>query len=128
MLKYSSAFSSFSVSDTMKSKQFYEKTLGLEVAEVPEMKGLLNIEVKGSGRVMLYTKPDHVPASFTVLNFMVQDVEKTVDELTGKGVKFEIYSNEHFRTDNKGILRGEGSAIAWFKDPSGNIISVIEEK
>ena len=128
MFKYSSAFSSFSVSDTVKSKQFYEKTLGLEVTEVPEMKGLLNIQVKGSGRVMLYTKPDHVPGSFTVLNFMVQDVEKTVDELTGKGVKFEIYSNKNIKTDNKGILRGKGSAIAWFKDPSGNIISVIEDK
>ena len=78
---------------------------------------------------MIYSKPDHTPASFTVLNFLVNDVEKTVDELTTKGVKFEIYNEPNLKTDDKGILRGGGGpTIAWFKDPAGNILSVIEEK
>jgi predicted enzyme related to lactoylglutathione lyase len=128
MLKDSNAFSSFSVNDLQKAKQFYAKTLGLEVSEVPEMKGLLKLHVKGSASVMVYTKPDHKPATYTVLNFLVKNVEKKVDELTNKGVKFEIYNNENLKTDEKGILRGEGTTIAWFKDPAGNIISVIEER
>jgi predicted enzyme related to lactoylglutathione lyase len=128
MFKNNDAFSSFSVNDLQKARQFYTKTLGLEVSEVPEMKGLLKLHVKGSESVMIYTKPDHTPAAFTVLNFMVKNVEKTVDELTKKGVKFEIYNNKNLKTDERGILRGEGTTIAWFKDPAGNIISVIEEK
>lgn len=128
MLKDNNAFSSFSVNDLQKAKQFYAKTLGLDVSEVPEMKGLLKLHVKGSESVMVYTKPEHTPATYTVLNFLVKNVEKTVDELTDKGVKFEIYNNKNLKTDEKGILRGEGTAIAWFKDPAGNIISVIEEK
>ena len=128
MLKDNNAFSSFSVNDLQKAKQFYTKTLGLEVSEVPEMKGLLKLHVKGSESVMVYTKPDHKPATYTVLNFLVKNVEKTVDELKKKGVKFEIYNTENLKTDEKGILRGDGTAIAWFKDPAGNIISVIEGK
>ncbi len=128
MLKDSNAFSSFSVNDLQKAKQFYAKTLGLDVSEVPEMKGLLKLHVKGSDSVMVYTKPDHKPATYTVLNFLVKNVEKKVDELTNKGVKFEIYNNKNLKTDEKGILHGEGTAIAWFKDPAGNIISVIEER
>jgi len=128
MLKSSKAFSSFSVNDSEKAKQFYTKTLGLEVSEVPEMKGLLNLHVKGSENIMIYPKPNHQPATFTVLNFMVKDVEKTVDELTGKGVKFEIFDEKDLKTDKKGISRGQGQTIAWFKDPAGNFISIMEER
>jgi len=128
MLKSSKAFSSFSVNDSEKAKQFYTKTLGLEVSEVPEMKGLLNLHVKGSENIMIYRKPNHQPATFTVLNFMVKDVEKTVDELTGKGVKFEIFDEKDLKTDKKGISRGQGPTIAWFKDPAGNFISIMEER
>ncbi|HKB84566.1 MAG TPA: VOC family protein [Ignavibacteriaceae bacterium] len=128
MLKSSKAFSSFSVNDSEKAKQFYTKTLGLEVSEVPEMKGLLNLHVKGSENIMIYPKPNHQPATFTVLNFMVKDVEKTVDELTGKGVKFEIFDEKDLKTDKKGISRGQGPTIAWFKDPAGNFISIMEER
>ena len=128
MFKNTSVFSSFSVNDLHKAKEFYGHTLGLEVAEIPEMPGLLNVHVAGGHRVMIYLKPDHTPAVFTVLNFQVTDVEKTVDELTGKGVKFEIYKNPEFSTDEKGISRGRGPLIAWFKDPAGNILSVVEAK
>ncbi len=127
MVKYSKAFSSFSVNDSQKAKDFYSNKLGLEVTEVPEMEGLLNLHIKGSENVMIYPKPDHQPATFTVLNFMVQDIEKTVDELTAKGVKFEIYNEENLKTDNKGISRGPGPTIAWLRDPAGNFISILEE-
>ena len=127
MVNYSKAFSSFSVDDAEKAKDFYSKKLGLKVTEVPEMKGLLNLHIKDSENVMVYLKPDHQPATFTVLNFMVPDVEKTVDELTSKGVKFEVFNDENLKTDDKGISRGRGPTIAWFKDPAGNFISIIEE-
>jgi predicted enzyme related to lactoylglutathione lyase len=127
MIKVSNAFGSFSVKDIQKAKDFYRQKLGLEVTEVPEMKGLLNLRVAGSGRILIYQKPDHVPAGFTVLNFAVDNVEKAVDELTKQGVHFEKYEG-NIKTDEKGIARGGGSTIAWFKDPSGNILSVLEEK
>jgi catechol 2,3-dioxygenase-like lactoylglutathione lyase family enzyme len=128
MVRYNRAFSSFSVNDSEKARDFYSNKLGLEVTEVPEMKGLLNLHIKGSENVMIYPKPNHQPATFTVLNFMVPDVEKTVDELTTKGVKFEIYDDENLKTDKKGVMRGgAGPTIAWFKDPAGNFISIIEE-
>ncbi len=127
MVNYSKAFSSFSVDDAEKAKDFYSKKLGLKVTEVPEMKGLLNLHIKDSENVMVYLKPDHQPATFTVLNFMVPDVEKTVDELTSKGVKFEVFNDENLKTDDKGISRGRGPTIAWCKDPAGNFISIIEE-
>lgn len=123
------AFSSFSVNDFEKAKEFYGKTLGMNVTEVPEMKGLLNLSINGGNRIMIYHKSNHIPASFTVLNFLVKDVEKTVDELTAKGIQLEIYNEPNLKTDNKGILRGSGGpTIAWFKDPAGNILSIIEEK
>ncbi len=127
MLNNSKAFSSFSVNDSEKAKQFYSEVLGLQVSEVPEMKGLLNLHIKGSESIMIYPKPNHQPATFTVLNFPVKDVEKTVDELTGKGVKFEIFDDKDLKTDKKGIMRGRGPTIAWFKDPAGNFISIMEE-
>jgi hypothetical protein len=92
------------------------------------MKELLNLHIDDSNKVMLYSKPNHIPATFTVLNFPVDDVEKTVTEMNKKGVKFEIYNEKDLKTDNRGILSGNGMKIAWFKDPAGNILSVIEDK
>jgi predicted enzyme related to lactoylglutathione lyase len=129
MFKDTLAFSSYSVKDINKAKEFYSQTLGLEVSDVLGMNELLRLKIKGSNDVMIYSKPNHTPASFTVLNFPVADVEKAVDELTEKGIKFEIYNEPNLKTDEKGILRGgESPTIAWFKDPAGNILSLIEDK
>ena len=124
MFKDIKAFSSFSVNDLEKAKKFYQDTLGLEVTD---NNGLLELRIAGSNPVMIYPKPNHVPATFTVLNFPVDDVEKAVDELTQKGVPFEHYDMEQLKTDEKGISRGNGGpTIAWFTDPAGNILSVLE--
>jgi predicted enzyme related to lactoylglutathione lyase len=123
MLNTTEVFSSFSVDDTQKAKEFYGTTLGLKVKD-DEM-GTLALKA-GDTTVMIYPKPDHEPASFTVLNFPVDDVEETVAELNGKGIKFEHYDMPDLKTDEKGINRGEGPVIAWFKDPAGNILSVLE--
>ena len=128
MFKNNKAFSSFSVNDAEKAKKFYGEILGLEVSEIPGMTGVLNVNIEGGNRLLIYSKPNHSPASFTVLNFPVDNVEKTVDELTKKGVHFEIYNEKDFKTDEKGISRGIGPTIAWFKDPAGNILSVLEEE
>ena len=122
MLKDSKAFSGYSVSDIGKAKEFYGQTLGLDVSEES---GLLFLQIPGGSPVILYPKDDHAPATFTVLNFPVDDVERAVDELTKRGVRFERY--EGFDQDEKGVWRGEGGPpIAWFTDPAGNILSVIE--
>jgi len=127
MLKDTKAFSSFSVDDLKKAKDFYGQTLGLEISETKEGLGL---QIAGGGQVFLYPKPNHSAASFTVLNFPVNDIEKAVDDLTARGVSFESYEGG-MKTDEKGIFRGasqgEGPNIAWFKDPAGNILSVLEE-
>jgi catechol 2,3-dioxygenase-like lactoylglutathione lyase family enzyme len=129
MFKNTKAFSSFSVNDADKAKEFYTKTLGLEVSNVPEMNGLLNLHIAGNNSIMIYSKPNHTPASFTVLNFPVKDVEKAVDDLIKKGVHFEKYNEPNIKTDKRGIASGGGGPkIAWFKDPAGNILSVLEEK
>jgi len=120
-------FSSFSVDDPEAARAFYVGTLGLEVSEVPDMSGLLELEIPGGGKVLIYAKPDHAPATFTVLNFPVDDIEEAVDELTRRGVAFEIYDEGTVKTDDRGILRGEGPNIAWFRDPAGNILSVLEQ-
>ncbi len=125
MLSKSSAFSSFSVNDLQKAKAFYEEVLGLKVQDNPM--GLIELELPGGNKIMVYPKPDHVPATFTVLNFLVKNMDEKVDELTAKGVIFEQYSGQ-IQTDEKGISRGNGGpTIAWFKDLSGNIFSLIEE-
>jgi len=124
MLKDTKAFSGFSVGDIQKAKEFYGKTLGLEVSEVH---GLLNLHLAGGAKVLIYPKPNHTPASFTILNFPVDNIEKVVDKLTESGVRFERYEGD-LKTDAKGIFRGGGPLIAWFKDPAGNILSVLEEK
>jgi hypothetical protein len=94
--------------------------------EVSESNGLLNLQLAGGTTVLLYPKPNHTPATFTVLNFPVENVDQTVDELTKRGVRFESYNQLDLKTDERGIFRGGGRVIAWFKDPAGNILSVLE--
>ncbi|MBI4964538.1 MAG: VOC family protein [Desulfomonile tiedjei] len=125
MFKHTKAFSSFSVNDLQEAKKFYGQTLGLEISEMPEG---LELHIAGGTRVFAYPKPNHVPATFTILNFPVDNVEEAVGELTKRGVHFEVYSKGDLKTDERGIFRGEGMKIAWFKDPAGNFLSVLEEK
>jgi catechol 2,3-dioxygenase-like lactoylglutathione lyase family enzyme len=126
MLKAKAAFSGFSVDDLTKAKAFYTETLGLTAD--PDGVGV-RLHLPGGGTVFAYSKGDHKPATFTILNFVVDDIDAAVDELTGRGVQFEHYENEP-KTDEKGILRGRaqnrGPDIAWFKDPAGNFLSVIQ--
>jgi predicted enzyme related to lactoylglutathione lyase len=123
MLRDSKAFSGFSANDIAKAKEFYGRTLGLKVSEA---NGLLTLHLADGNNVLIYPKPNHTPATFTVLNFPVDDVDQAVDELTKRGVRFEIYDQPEIKTDKKGIMRGNGPTIAWFKDPAGNILSVVE--
>jgi catechol 2,3-dioxygenase-like lactoylglutathione lyase family enzyme len=125
MLADSPAFSGFSVNDPAAARRFYEDTLGLRVSDAG-MGGMMRLDLGGGSTVLVYPKPDHTPASFTVLNFPVPDVEKAVDELTARGVRFEQYENPP--TDAKGIMREGGPLIAWFTDPAGNVFSVIAQE
>jgi len=125
MFKDTKAFSGFSVNDLKKAKEFYSQTLGLEVSERPEG---LELHIRGGTRIFVYPKPNHTPATFTILNFPVANVEQAVDRLTELGVRFEHYDQGNLKTDKKGIARGAGPDIAWFKDPAGNILSVLQEK
>jgi predicted enzyme related to lactoylglutathione lyase len=126
-ISFSEAFSSFSVNDLKKAKEFYQQKLGVDVTEQPEG---LKLAFNGGNNVFIYSKDDHQPATFTVLNFPVDDIDETVDKLSKKGVKFESFTGE-IATDEKGIFRGassnQGPNIAWFKDPAGNFLSVIQE-
>ena len=123
MFKNTKAFSGFSVNDLKKAKEFYSETLGLEVSENMG----LELHIAGGNNIFVYPKPNHTPATFTILNFIVDNIDKAVEELTNKGVIFEKYEGT-IKTDEKGIHRGEGPTIAWFKDPAGNILSVLEQK
>jgi predicted enzyme related to lactoylglutathione lyase len=126
MLGKTKAFSSFSVDELSKAKEFYGGTLGLEVTENKEMKTLM-LRLGTGSQVLLYPKgAAHAPATFTVLNFQVDDIDKAVDELVSRGVRFEKY--EGFGQDEKGVARGGGPLIAWFTDPAGNILSVLQDK
>ena len=125
MLADSPAFSGFSVNDIDAARGFYEETLGLRTSPV-EMGGMLRLELAGGEHVLVYAKADHAPATFTVLNFPVPDVEKAVDELAARGVRFERYEDPP--TDEKGIMRAGGPLIAWFTDPAGNVFSVIADE
>ena len=126
MFRDAKAFSSFSVRDVQQVKTFYADTLGLDAQERPEG---LELHLAGGGRVFLYPKPDHQPATFTILNFLVDDIDKAVAELKRRGVRFESYDMPDLKTDANGIARGDrGPAAAWFKDPAGNILGVMEEK
>lgn len=122
IFKNTKAFSSFSVNDLEEAKKFYGQTLGLEVSESKEG---LNLQIKGGNDVFIYPKPDHDPATFTILNFVVDDVDRTVDELTKLGIRFQIYNKGQLKTDDKGIFQGKPK-IAWFKDPAGNFLSILE--
>ena len=118
------AFSGFSVNDLQKAKDFYLHVLGLDVSDEG---GMLQLRIAGSNPILIYPKPDHIPATFTILNFPVDDIDKAVDDLNRRGIQFEQYGG-NLQTDPKGISRGDGHKIAWFKDPSGNILSIIETK
>jgi catechol 2,3-dioxygenase-like lactoylglutathione lyase family enzyme len=124
MLRNSKAFSGFSAADIQTAKKFYSETLGLDVSE---SHGLLTVHLAGGNNVLIYPKPNHVPATFTVLNFPVPDIDRAVDELRKRGVRFEQYDLPEIKTDRKGIKRGNGPTVAWFRDPAGNILSVIED-
>jgi catechol 2,3-dioxygenase-like lactoylglutathione lyase family enzyme len=125
MFRDSGAFPSFSVNDLKQANAFYGRTLGLDVSETPEG---LQLNLADGFKVFLYPKPNHTPASFTVLNFVVNDIDEAVDELKSLGVRLEKYDQAEIRTDAKGIMRGNGPQIAWFKDPAGNILSVVEDR
>ena len=124
MFKNTHAFSGFSVNDISEAKAFYSDILGLQVTEEY---GMLNLHIAGGTHILVYPKPNHTPATYTILNFPVDNVEDAVNELSRRGVQFEHYDEPEFRTDEKGIYRGQGPLIAWFKDPAGNILSVLEE-
>ncbi len=124
MFRDTKAFSGFSVNDLQKAKQFYGETLGLEVSESPAG---LELRIAGGNAIFVYPKPDHTPATFTILNFPVDNVEQAVGELKTRGVRFESYNTPELKTDADGVARApEGPKIAWFKDPAGNILSVLE--
>ncbi len=126
MFKHTKAFSGFSVNDIQKAKEFYGNVLGLEIKD--GMMGILELHIEGNNPVIVYPKPNHEPATFTILNFPVDDIDKAVDALIEKGVVFEQYGGD-IKTDEKGISRDNGGPhIAWFKDPAGNILSVLEVK
>ncbi|MGH3664525.1 MAG: VOC family protein [Egibacteraceae bacterium] len=120
MFEQTKAFSGFSVDDIPKAKQFYSETLGLRVSED---EGMLTLHIAGDRDTLVYPKEDHTPASFTILNFPVDDIDAAVDELVARGIRFERYE----WVDEKGIFRDVGPHIAWFKDPAGNILSVLQE-
>ena len=124
MFKNTKAFSSFSVDDMQKAKEFYGQTLGLDVSEQEEG---LRLRIAGGGEVFIYPKSNHQPATFTVLNFPVDNIEQAVGQLTKRGVQFEHYDDAGIKTDEKGIHSGPpGPNLAWFKDPAGNTLSVLE--
>jgi catechol 2,3-dioxygenase-like lactoylglutathione lyase family enzyme len=119
------AFSGFAVDDIDKAEKFYRDTLGLDTKKNVEMGGLLELHLAGGNDIMIYPKEDFVPATYTILNFPVDDVDQMVIDLRDKGVTFERYDG--FGQDENGVARGDqGPAIAWFKDPAGNILSVLE--
>lgn len=123
MFKKTKAFSGFSVDDISAARFFYSKVLGLDVADDH---GLLRLHLGGGGEVLLYPKENHQPATYTVLNFQVDDIETAIDKLVNDGVEFEHYKD--MPQDKKGIFREQGPPIAWFKDPAGNILSVLEQE
>jgi catechol 2,3-dioxygenase-like lactoylglutathione lyase family enzyme len=117
------AFSGFAVDDLQKAREFYGETLGLKTSEEH---GLMTLELAGDRPTLVYPKPDHTPATYTILNFPVEDIDKAVDELAARGVRFERYNG--MDQDGKGIFRGAGPYIAWFNDPAGNVLSVLQER
>ena len=125
MFRNTKAFAGFSVDDIQKARDFYGSTLDIKISE--EEEGTLSLNFAGGSKALIYPKPDHSPATFTVLNFPVNDIEEAVNKLTEKGIRFEQY-DEPIKTDEQGIFRGGGPLIAWFKDPAGNVLSILEVK
>ena len=124
MFEKTKAFSGFAVDDVPRAREFYEGTLGLRVSE---RNGMLTLHLAGDRDTLVYPKPGHQPATYTILNFPVEDIEPVVDELTARGVVFERYQGTPMETDEKGIFRKGGPLIAWFSDPAGNILAVLEQ-
>ncbi len=125
MFANTKAYSGFAVDDIGKAREFYGETLGLNTSMLSEENGLISLDLAGDRGTLVYQKPDFTPATYTILNFPVDDIDQAVDELAGRGVSFERYDG--FEQDEKGIARGDGPSIAWFKDPAGNILSVLQE-
>jgi catechol 2,3-dioxygenase-like lactoylglutathione lyase family enzyme len=126
MFASTKAFSGFAVDDLQKARQFYGETLGLKTSVLDEENGLMVLHLAGDRDTLVYQKPDHTPATYTILNFAVDNIDETVEGLASRGVRFERYDG--FEQDEKGIARGEGPYIAWFKDPAGNVLSVLQER
>ena len=127
MLEQSKAYSGLAVTDLDRARAFYGQTLGLPITEVDPQNGVLEITTGGDRQVVMYLSPDMTPASYTILNFPVDDIDRAVDTLAERGVQFEWY--DAFPQDEKGIVRGAGlPTVAWFKDPTGNVLSVVQEE
>ena len=125
MFANTNAFSGFAVDDLKKAQEFYGETLGLKTTVMDEENGLMSLDLAGGAAVLVFAKAAVAPADFTILNFNVEDVDETVDQLVARGVSFERYDG--FNQDEKGITRGPGPQIAWFKDPAGNLLSVLQD-
>jgi predicted enzyme related to lactoylglutathione lyase len=121
MFEHTKAFSGFSVDDIAKAKQFYGETLGIRLSEE---NGMLQLHIAGDRDTLIYPKQDHTPAAFTILNFPVDDIDVAVDQLVAAGIELEKYGD---MVDEKGVHRGQGPSIAWFKDPAGNVLSVLQQ-
>ena len=126
MFANTKAYSGFAVDDLEKAREFYGETLGLRTSVISEEGGVMSLDLAGERGTLVYQKPDYTPATYTILNFPVDDIDKAVDELAARGVRFERYDG--FEQDEKGISRGEGPYIAWFKDPAGNVLYVLQEQ
>ena len=125
MFTNTKAYSGFAVDDLQKAQEFYGETLGLKTTVLDEENGLMSLELAGDRPTLVYRKPDFTPATYTILNFPVDDIDEAVDGLAARGVRFERY--DAFEQDEKGISRGNGPQIAWFKDPAGNVLSVLQD-
>jgi predicted enzyme related to lactoylglutathione lyase len=126
MFANTKAYSGFAVDDLQKAREFYGETLGLKTSMISEEGGVMSLDLAGDRGTLVYQKPDFTPATYTILNFPVDDIDKAVDELAARGVRFERYDG--FEQDERGIARSEGPYIAWFKDPAGNVLSVLQER
>jgi predicted enzyme related to lactoylglutathione lyase len=126
MFANTKAYSGFAVDDIQKAQEFYGETLGLKTSMMSEENGLISLDLAGDRGTLVYQKPDFVPATYTILNFPVDDIESAVDELSARGVSFERYDG--MEQDEKGIMRAGGPYIAWFRDPAGNVLSVLQER
>ena len=125
MFANTKAYSGFAVDDLQKAREFYGETLGLKTTVLDEENGLMSLDLAGDRGTLVYQQPGSTPASYTILNFPVDDIDAAVDELTSRGVRFERYDG--VEQDEKGVARGPGPSIAWFKDPAGNVLSVLQE-